>query len=111
MGVTGSYNARTKVRYAYETTYEYDESKGRKVQRRRCVGHFDPETGEVVPNGRRGPGRVADAPARGRGKAAAAGAGTEGISEVVSECEALARTLSDLEGRVGLILERLRAME
>lgn len=110
MGITSSYNKRTGIRYAYETTYETDPETGRRVQRRRCVGHFDPETGEVVPNGRRGPGRVADAPARGRGRAAA-GAGAEGISEVVSECEALARTLSDLEGRVGLILERLRAME
>jgi len=63
MAVTSSYNRRTGVRYAYVTTYEFDESRGRKVQRRRCVGHFDPETGEVVPNGPRGRRRVEAAPA------------------------------------------------
>ena len=54
MAITSSFNKRTGTRYAYETTYEWDEAAQRKVQRRRCVGHFDPETGEVVPNGGRG---------------------------------------------------------
>lgn len=54
MTITSSFNKHTGTRYAYETTYEWDEGRRRKVQRRRCIGHFDPETGEVVPNGGRG---------------------------------------------------------
>lgn len=60
MGITTSYNRHTGVRYAYDTTYETDEGTGKKVQRRRCIGHIDPETGEIVPNGRRGRPRVTD---------------------------------------------------
>ncbi|MBQ6521149.1 MAG: hypothetical protein IJI14_20770 [Anaerolineaceae bacterium] len=54
MSITKSYNNRTKTYYAYETSYEWDEEKQKKIQRKRCIGQFDPKTGEVIPNGRVG---------------------------------------------------------
>lgn len=54
MSVTKSYNKQTGIYYAYETTYEWDEEKQKKVQHKRCIGQFDPETGKVIPNGKVG---------------------------------------------------------
>lgn len=58
MSITRSYNKHTGTYYAYETSYVWDETKQKKVQRKQCIGQFDPETGEVIPNGRRGRPRV-----------------------------------------------------
>lgn len=54
MSITRSYNKHTDTYYAYDTTYEWDEKKQKKVQRKKCIGKFDPVTGELIPNGRRG---------------------------------------------------------
>lgn len=54
MSITKSYNHRTKTTYAYETSYEWDPSRQKRVQRKHCIGQFDPETGEIIPNGKRG---------------------------------------------------------
>lgn len=54
MSITKSYNKKTNTYYAYETTYEWSDEKQKKVQRKRCIGHFDPSTGEVIPNGKVG---------------------------------------------------------
>jgi len=54
MSITKSYNKYTGVYYAYETTYQWDEKQQRTIQRKRCIGHFDPVTNEVIQNGRRG---------------------------------------------------------
>ena len=50
MSISKSYNKKTGVHYAYETTYEWSEDLQKKVQRRHCIGQFDPDTGEIVPN-------------------------------------------------------------
>ena len=55
MAITKSYNKQRDIYYAYETTYEWSDKAQKKVQVRRCIGHFDPETNQVVPNGKRGP--------------------------------------------------------
>lgn len=54
MSITKSYNKQTGIYYAYETTYEWSDEKQKKVQRKRCIGQFDPKTGEVIPNGKVG---------------------------------------------------------
>lgn len=54
MSITKSYNKQTDTYYAYETTYEWSDEKQKKVQRKRCIGQFDPDTGEVIPNGKVG---------------------------------------------------------
>ena len=50
MSITKSYNKQTDTYYAYETTYEWSDEKQKKVQRKRCIGKFDPDTGKVIPN-------------------------------------------------------------
>ena len=60
MSITKSYNKHTNTYYAYETSYEWDETKQRKIQKKRCIGQFDPETGEVIPNGKVGRPSVTD---------------------------------------------------
>lgn len=54
MSITKSYNKKTDTYYAYDTVYVWDESKQKKVPKRKCVGQYDPETWEVIPNSRRG---------------------------------------------------------
>lgn len=54
MSVTKSYNKHTDTYYAYETSYIWDEKLQKKVQKKTCIGQFDPDTGEVIPNARRG---------------------------------------------------------
>ena len=54
MSITKSFNKHTNTWYAYDTTYVFDEKLGRKVQKRKCIGKFDPATGEIVKNGSRG---------------------------------------------------------
>lgn len=103
MTITSSFNKHTGTRYAYETTYEWDEGKQRKVQRRRCVGHFDPETGEVVPNGGRG---------RPRAEAAAGKAGepAEPRAEGGADLALLAERVAALEAACLSLAAEARAM-
>ena len=54
MSITKSYNHQTNTTYAYETTYEWSDEKQRKIQKKKCIGQFDPVTGAIIPNGRRG---------------------------------------------------------
>ena len=54
MSITKSYNKHTNTYYAYETTYEWEDTKQKKVQRKHCIGQFDPDTGEIIPNGKVG---------------------------------------------------------
>lgn len=54
MSITKSYNKQTDTYYAYETTYEWSDEKQKKVQRKRCIGKFDPDTGKVISNGKVG---------------------------------------------------------
>ena len=62
MSITKSYNRHTNTYYAYETSYEWDETKQKKVQKKRCIGKFDPKTGEVIPNGKVGRPSISDIP-------------------------------------------------
>ena len=54
MSITTSYNKQNNTYYAYETDYVFDEIKQRKVQKRRCIGKYDPETNKIIPTGKRG---------------------------------------------------------
>ncbi|MCD8307008.1 MAG: hypothetical protein LUD51_02070 [Clostridia bacterium] len=54
MSICKSYNKNTGVYYTYEITYTWDDELRKKVQHKKCVGKFDPVTGELVPNGKVG---------------------------------------------------------
>lgn len=54
MSISKSFNKRTGVYYAYETSYEWDDVKQKKVQKRKCIGRYNSETNEIEPNGKVG---------------------------------------------------------
>lgn len=52
MSITKPYNKHTNTYYAYETTYEWDDAKQKKIQRKHYIDQFDPDTGKIIPNGK-----------------------------------------------------------
>ena len=54
MSITRSFSKRSQVYYAYDTQYIWDETTQKKIQVKKCIGKFDPITGELIPNGKRG---------------------------------------------------------
>lgn len=54
MSLTKSYNKQTNTYYAYKITYEWSDERQKKIQRKRCIGKFDPDTGKAIPNGKVG---------------------------------------------------------
>lgn len=48
--------------YIYENVSYWDKKTKKPKSKRRCIGHLDPETGEVQPNGRRGGNRKSTEP-------------------------------------------------
>lgn len=54
MSITRSYNKHTNTYYAYQTEYVWDEAAQKKVQKKQCIGKYDPETDEIIPTGKRG---------------------------------------------------------
>lgn len=54
MSVTKSFNKHNNTYYAYDTRYVWDEERQKKIQQKRCIGKFDPVTGEIIPTGKRG---------------------------------------------------------
>ena len=54
MSITRSYNKHTNTYYAYQTEYVWDEVAQKKVQKKQCIGKYDPETDEIIPTGKRG---------------------------------------------------------
>ena len=102
MSITKSSNKHTNTYYAYETTYEWSEEKHKKVQRKRCIGQFDPDTGEVIPNGsvgRPGVSKRVPSPAKG------AASGEIPSAVQATDIDKLASKLIKIEG----ILQSLSA--
>lgn len=60
--IVKSYDKRTGITYAYTSTAVWDPEKGYSKPVRKCIGKVDPETGEIVPNGKRGRPRKSPLP-------------------------------------------------
>lgn len=54
MSITKSFNKHTQTYYAYDTSYVWNETKQKKVQKRRCIGKWDPVQEKILPTGKRG---------------------------------------------------------
>lgn len=92
MSITRSYNKHTGRYYAYETSYEWDETKQKNVQKKRCIGQYDPVTDEIIPNGKRGRPRKEDTPVK---------AVMAPVSLINNESnEALVTAITDLSARL-----------
>lgn len=48
------YDKRVGITYVYESESYYDSEKRQSRSRRKLIGKIDPETGEMVPTGRKG---------------------------------------------------------
>ncbi|MCD8202053.1 MAG: hypothetical protein LUD48_00210 [Prevotella sp.] len=49
------YNKNTGTTYVYETENYYDSEKKETRNRKKLIGKIDPETGDIIPTGKRGP--------------------------------------------------------
>ncbi|MBP5751902.1 MAG: hypothetical protein J6W60_03455 [Treponema sp.] len=92
MSITRSYNKYTDTYYAYETTYVWDEKAQKNIQKKQCIGKFDPETDEIIPNGKRGRPRGSSADP----KKAIASADNE-YTNILSEAKKLLEKLKSVE--------------
>ena len=60
MSITRAFNKHTGV--YYDVQYVWNEEAQKKLPVRKCIGKFDPETNQIIPNGKRGPKPVHDMP-------------------------------------------------
>ena len=103
MSISKSYNKQMGVHYAYETTYEWNEELQKKVQRRRCVGQFDPETGEVIPNKKVGRPSVEAKPKTSKKP-------TDANKTASINTKSLANRLKKTESKISLLAGELTAL-
>ena len=99
MGITRSFNKKNGIYYAYETTYEWDEKKQKKVQKKRCIGQFVPGTNEIIPNGARGKKPKFDTPiirTRAENSQPNNANSLEEVAEIRAELEAFEASLAGL---------------
>ena len=54
MAIIKQYHKDTDTTYVYESISYWDEEKKQSRSKRRVIGKLDPETGEIVPTGKRG---------------------------------------------------------
>lgn len=54
MAIVKQYHKDTGITYVYESESYWDAEKQQGRSRRKCIGKIDPETGEIVPTGKRG---------------------------------------------------------
>lgn len=54
MAIIKQYHKDTDTTYVYESTSYWDAEKGQSRSKRRVIGKLDPETGEIIPTGKRG---------------------------------------------------------
>lgn len=56
------HNKKNGVTYAYESIPYWDKEKKQGRSKRKCIGHVDPMTGEIVPNQKRSRNSALDNP-------------------------------------------------
>lgn len=54
MAIVKMHDKRRDITYVYESISYWDKSVGQPRSRRKLLGRLDPETGDIVPTGRRG---------------------------------------------------------
>ena len=101
MSIVRAHNRERNITYVYESESYWDKEKKQPRARRRLIGKVDPETGEVVPTGRRGrPRRDAGAGGERDGAAMAAGAADARDPEIASRLEEAEREVCRLRAEL-----------
>jgi chromosome segregation ATPase len=54
MAIIKQYHKDTDTTYVYDSVSYWNEEKGQSRSKRRLIGKIDPETGEIIPTGKRG---------------------------------------------------------
>lgn len=109
MSITRSYNKHTGTYYAYETTYVWDESQQKKVQKKRCIGQYDPETNEIIPNGKRGRPRKEDAPVKAAINSVSA-TDADPNETLISAVSELSERLKNIEAEYSVMADELHGL-
>lgn len=110
MAIIKQYHKDTDTTYVYESVSYWDAEKQQSRSKRRVIGKLDPETGEIIPTGKRG--RKKDS-----AREASAGPAKNSLSqgaagELQSQIRLQQIEISTLKGRVSSLEEenrRLRA--
>jgi len=116
MSITKSYNKHTDTYYAYDTSYVWDEESQRKVQKKVCIGQYDPETGEVIPNAKRGrPSKQKTSPQIKQQPVQKRASVNEGISRelsaAIAEMDEIESSISTLDEQFSLLKERMLSLQ
>lgn len=115
MSITKSYNKHTDTYYAYDTTYVWDEKSQRKVQKKVCIGKYDPETGEVIPNAKRGrPSKQNNLSHKAQQHIPANSSDSESLkrelSDAIAEMDELQSSVRDIDERIRRLKERMLSL-
>ncbi len=114
MSITKSYNKHTDTYYAYDTTYVLDEKTGKRVQKKVCIGQFDPETGEIIPNARRGrPSQkktVTSRPDVEKDNSVRKAAFHRELSSVIEEIDAIEASINNCDARLRILKDRMLSL-
>lgn len=100
MAIIRQYHKDTGITYVYESISYWDEEKKQSRSKRRVIGKIDPETGEVVPTGKRS-GRPRKNPETGR--AAVQEAGDAGTAELDEEIRRLRLAIGQKDEEIRLL--------
>lgn len=116
MSITKSYNKHTNTYYAYDTNYVWDENLQKKVQKKVCIGKYDPTTGKIIPNAGRGrpskhPATIAVASASEYPQNEISDEVSKEISEIVSEMQDIRNTLDELTIRFRVLEQKMLALQ
>ncbi len=63
MAIITQYHKDTDTTYVYESISRWDPEKKQARSTRKCIGKIDPETGDIVPTGKRGRKKSSPSPA------------------------------------------------
>lgn len=116
MSITKSYNKHTDTYYAYDTTYVWDEKLQKKVQKKVCIGKYDPDTGNIIPNAKRGrPSKQTEHKAMTssivkESHVVSYEAANE-ISEIVSEMQQIRSSLNELAEKFQTLEQKLLVLQ
>ena len=86
MAIIKQYHKDTDTTYVYESESYWDPELKQARSKRKCIGKVDPETGEIIPTGKRGRQKKGSVP--------------EDYSSLISECEALRKEKLELSSRI-----------
>lgn len=113
MSITKSYNKHTNTYYAYDTTYEWDEERQKKVQRKRCIGKYDLSTGEIIPNGKVGRPSVAIHPPKedGQGNQQIPSYNKIDVGALADHCEKMESMLSQLSSEIRSLKDEINRIK